>query len=173
MPNSTDNIPTMWLLFIANLTESSCRLIRTRRIIAAFPGSVKANRGAVRPPPPSGSPRNAGAEDRVRRHECRDLPKHRTTKPLSTFRETALLTVVEPRALPSDPRLQDAILLPQKLDDLGPLAMEPPTQGCDQKLERKHRRSLRHRPSIQLWDTTRLIRDRSVTRESADLFGDV
>jgi hypothetical protein len=43
MQNSTDNIPTMWLLFIAILTESSCHLIRTWGIIAAFRGSVKAN----------------------------------------------------------------------------------------------------------------------------------
>jgi hypothetical protein len=85
---------------------------------------------------------------------CRDLRKHPATKPLSQFCETAPLTVVEPHALPCQPRLQDAILLPQKRDDLGLLTMEPPTQGCDQQLERKHRRSLRHRRSIQSWDTT-------------------
>jgi hypothetical protein len=137
MQNSTDNIPTMWLLFIANLTESSCRVIRTRGIIAAFAGSEKANPGGPSEPPPSGSPRNAGAEDGVRRHECRDLPKHRTTKPLSKFRETAPLTVVEPQASAQATRgFRMRFSSPQKLDDLALLAMEPPTQGCDQELER-------------------------------------
>jgi hypothetical protein len=35
-------------------------------------------------------------EDRVRRHECRDLGKHSAPKPPSKFRETTPLIVVEP-----------------------------------------------------------------------------
>jgi hypothetical protein len=61
----------------------------------------------------------------------------------------------ERQALHGQPRFQDAIRLSPKRDDLGLLAMEPPTQGCNQQLERKQRRTLRHRPSIQSWDTTR------------------
>ena len=92
-------------------------------------------------------------EDGVRRHECRDLRKHSATQTLSQVREASSLTVLEPEALSGQPRLQDAILLPQRRDDnLGLLPMEPSTQGCDQQLERKHRRSLRyhHGPVVGL-----------------------
>ena len=63
-------------------------------------------------------------QNRVRCHECRNLRQHAATKPLSEFRETPPLTVLEPQALPCQPCLQDTILLTQEHDDVGLLAMQ-------------------------------------------------
>jgi hypothetical protein len=61
------------------------------------------------------------------------------------FREASALGVRETQPLPGQPRLQDAILLAEKHDDVGLLSTEPATEGSDQEMERWRRRSLRHR----------------------------
>ena len=85
------------------------------------------------------------AQDRVRRHERRDLDKQSPTKPMSQDSETPSVAVVETQARPGELGLQNAILLTQKRDDVRLLAMEPATQSRDQQLEREHARSLCHR----------------------------
>jgi hypothetical protein len=61
----------------------------------------------------------------VRRHERRRLRNNVATKPLSEFRKTSTLSLVEPQAPSCEPRLEDSILLTQERDDVGLLAMEP------------------------------------------------
>ena len=136
--------------------------VAPRRILRRHPNHqnakmrLVASRAAI-PDPIRPLPRHEFAmptQNRVRCHECRNLRQYSAAKPPSEFRETPPLTVVEPQGLPCEPCLQDTILLTQEHDDVGLLAMQPATQGSNQQLERKHCRSLRHGPSIQLWDTT-------------------
>jgi len=83
------------------------------------------------------------AQDRVRRHQGRDLREHSPTKPVAQDREASAVIILEAQALPGEAGLQNAILLPQECDDVGLLTMEPAAQRGDQQLEREHSGSLR------------------------------
>ena len=74
------------------------------------------------------------AEDRVRRHDDRDLREQPATELVSSFGKTSPLPVVEPQA-PGEPGLQQAILFAQERVDVGLLAIEPAAQDRDQQLE--------------------------------------
>jgi hypothetical protein len=99
------------------------------------------------------------AQNGVRRHKGRDLREQPPAKSMAQNRQAPTVTVVEAQALPGEPRLQNAILLPQERDDIGLLTIEPAAQRCEQQPERKHARSLRDgRRSI--YGTVRRLPDR-------------
>src|SRR5688500_8902321 len=75
-------------------------------------------------------------------------PRHSTSDWVSHFNEASALAVVETRALPSAPGLQQSILFAQERDDLGLLTLEPSAQRGDQQLKRERGRSLRQRRAI-------------------------
>jgi hypothetical protein len=71
------------------------------------------------------------AEDRVRRHERRDLPEQSSPNPMAQDSEAPPVAVVETQAPPGELGFQNAILLAQKGDDIRLLAMQPATEGRD------------------------------------------
>ena len=72
------------------------------------------------------------------------LREQPAAKPVSHCSEASALAVVETKALPGEPRLQQSILFAQKRDDIGLLTLEPAAQRGDHQLEREHGRSLNH-----------------------------
>jgi len=48
------------------------------------------------------------AQDRVRRHERRDLREQLTTKPVSQYSEPSTVAIVEAQTLPGEPSFQNA-----------------------------------------------------------------
>ena len=72
--------------------------------------------------------------------------------------------IVELQALPGQPRLQDAILLPEERDDVGMLAVDaPPTAAIN--TWNGSTGAVYAITTVQLWDTTAL-RTMTICRES-------
>jgi hypothetical protein len=94
------------------------------------------------------------AQDGIGRHQCGDLCEQPPTKPTAQDRQASAVTVIEAQALPGEPGLQDAILLPQECDDVGLLTMQPATQPAISNWN-KSTPAVYAMAAIHLWDTTR------------------
>jgi hypothetical protein len=74
------------------------------------------------------------SENRVRRHERRDLLQHAASQALPQHPETSALIVVESELPGAQLRLQHAILFAKERDHITLLDLEPRQQRCQQHL---------------------------------------
>ena len=74
------------------------------------------------------------SEDRVGRHDGRDLPQDPSAESATVRREASTLVVGEPGAAPLHLRLEDAVFLHQVLDDVLLMAVDPSGEGHEQHL---------------------------------------
>jgi hypothetical protein len=87
--------------------------------------------------PLQGDQATVPSEDRVGRHDGRDLPQDPSAESASPRREAAALVIGQPEAAPLQLLLQDAVLLYQVLDNVLLVAIDPPREGQEQHLQRR------------------------------------
>src|SRR5262245_43459016 len=75
------------------------------------------------------------AQDRVRRHQGRDLANSRRPSRCPTS-QAASLALVETQLLPGEEAFQKAILVAQTRDDVGLVTLEPASRCRNQRLRR-------------------------------------
>jgi len=73
------------------------------------------------------------SQDRVGGHDRCDLPQDAPTEALAFRREASALVVRQPEAAPLQLLSVDAVLLPEVLDDLLLVAVDPSREGHEQQ----------------------------------------
>jgi len=84
------------------------------------------------------------ANNRVWRDDRRHLREQLTPQSVPQFAEASPLPIVKTQPPSIEPRLQNAILLSQKRDQICLLTMKPGTYRQDDQLKQSHARSLGH-----------------------------
>jgi hypothetical protein len=93
------------------------------------------------------------AENRIRRHNRRNLRQKPTTNTRAEDCQAPPFVVGQLHALTAQLCLQDAVLFAQVLDHLVLFAFEPAEERRDEQVHRNHGPSLRHAATFS--DTTR------------------
>ena len=75
------------------------------------------------------------AQNRVGRHDGRDLPQDPPAESATLRREASALVIGQPGAAPLQLVLEDPVLLDQVLDDVLLVAVDPSRQGDEQHLQ--------------------------------------